>query len=67
MRAGSRTSVSPALIASTAHEQRQLIAGIVSIAFGALIFVFPRFLDYLVAAYFVVVGVGVVLVIAATD
>jgi uncharacterized membrane protein HdeD (DUF308 family) len=65
MGAGRPENVSPALIAYTAHEQRQLIAGIVSIGFGVLIFVFPRFLNYLVAAYLVVVGV--VLVIAATN
>jgi uncharacterized membrane protein HdeD (DUF308 family) len=53
------------VMAYTAHEQRQLVAGIVSIAVGALIFVFPRFLNYIVAAYLVVVGV--VLVLAATD
>ena len=52
------------LIAYTAHEKRQLVAGIVSIAFGVLIFVFPRFLNYLVAAYLVIVGV--LLVLAAT-
>jgi uncharacterized membrane protein HdeD (DUF308 family) len=52
------------LIAYTAHEKRQLVAGVVSIAFGVLIFVFPRFLNYLVAAYLVIVGV--LLVLAAT-
>lgn len=51
-----------ATIAYTAHEQRQLIAGIVSIGFGVLIFVFPRFLNYLVAAYLVIVGVALVVV-----
>lgn len=73
----SRTAVSPAmpsgtasamtstLLAYTAHEQRQLVAGIVSILVGVLIFVFPRFLNYIVAAYLVVVGI--VLVLAATS
>jgi len=51
-----------ALLAYTTHEKRQLIAGIVSIAFGVLIFVFPRFLNYLVAVYLVIAGIALVVV-----
>jgi uncharacterized membrane protein HdeD (DUF308 family) len=50
------------LLAYTTHEKRQLIAGIVSIAFGVLIFVFPRFLNYLVAVYLVIAGIALVVV-----
>lgn len=53
------------LLALTVTQDRQLVAGIVSLAAGALIFVFPRLLNYLVAAYLVVVGV--LLILAATD
>jgi hypothetical protein len=57
--------VSALVIAYTAAEQRRLIAGIVSIGLGVLIFVFPRVLNYIVAAYFIVVGV--LLILEATD
>jgi hypothetical protein len=53
------------LLALTASENRQLVAGIVSLATGALIFLFPRLLNYIVAAY--LVAVGIVLIIGATD
>jgi uncharacterized membrane protein HdeD (DUF308 family) len=53
------------LLAYTAQEQRQLVAGIVSIGVGVLIFVFPRLLNYIVAAYLVVVGI--LLILEATD
>ena len=53
------------LIALTANENRQLIVGIVSVATGVLIFLVPRLLNYLVAAYLIVVGI--LLIIAATD
>ena len=54
----------PVLIAYTAHEKRELIAGTLSIGTGVLIFLFPRILNYIVAAYLIVVGV--VLVLTAT-
>jgi len=54
----------PVLIAYTAHEKQELIAGILSIGTGVLIFLFPRILNYMVAAYLIVVGV--VLVLTAT-
>jgi hypothetical protein len=57
--------VSALVIAYTAAEQRRLIAGIVSIGLGVLIFVFPRVLNYIVAVYFIVVGV--LLILEATD
>ena len=53
------------ILAYTAREQRQLIAGILSIGVGVLIFVVPRLLNYIVAAYLVVVGV--LLILEATD
>ena len=54
-----------AFLAYTAREQRELIGGIVSIALGVLIFIFPRLLNYIVAAYFVLAGI--LLILAATD
>jgi hypothetical protein len=53
------------LIALTATENRQLIAGIVSLVTGVAIFVFPRLLNYIVAAYLIIVGI--VLILVATD
>jgi hypothetical protein len=53
------------LLAYTGEERRWLIAGIVSIGVGILIFVMPRLLNYVVAAYFV--SVGILLVLEATD
>jgi uncharacterized membrane protein HdeD (DUF308 family) len=64
-RAGKRGDVSALVVAYTAAEQRRLIAGIVSIALGVLIFAVPRLLNYIVAAYFVVVGV--LLILETTD
>jgi amino acid permease len=52
-------------IALTANENRQLIAGIVSLGTGVLIFLVPRLLNYIVAAYLVVVGI--LLILNATD
>jgi amino acid permease len=52
-------------IALTANENRQLIAGIVSLGTGALIFLVPRLLNYIVAAY--LVGGGILLILNATD
>ena len=53
------------LIALTATENRQLIAGIVSLVTGVAIVIFPRLLNYIVAAYLIIVGI--VLILAATD
>jgi hypothetical protein len=53
------------ILAYTAREQRQLIAGILSIGVGVLIFLVPRLLNYIVAAYLVVVGI--LLILEATD
>ena len=53
-----------ALLAYTGQEQWQLIAS-VSIGVGVLIFVIPRLLNYVVAAYLVVVHI--LLVLEATD
>jgi hypothetical protein len=39
------------------YDTELVIAGIVSIGLGLLIFVVPRLLNYVVAAYLVVVGV----------
>lgn len=49
------------LIALTANENRQLVAGIVSLGTGVLIFLVPRLLSYIVAAYLVVVGIVLIL------
>jgi hypothetical protein len=62
---GKHGDVSALVLAYTAAEQRRLIAGIVSIGLGVLIFAVPRLLNYIVAAYFVVVGV--LLILEATD
>ena len=53
------------ILAYTAREQRQLIAGIISIGVGVLIFLVPRLLNYIVAAYLVVIGI--LLILEATD
>lgn len=52
-------------IALTANENRQLIAGIVSLGTGILIFLFPRLLNYIVAVYPIVVRI--LLILNATD
>jgi hypothetical protein len=39
------------------YDNELVIAGIVSIALGVLIFFVPRLLNYVVAAYLVVIGV----------
>jgi uncharacterized membrane protein HdeD (DUF308 family) len=39
------------------YDTELVIAGIVSIALGVLIFFIPRLLNYVVAAYLVVVGI----------
>jgi hypothetical protein len=39
------------------HDTELVLAGIVSIALGILIFVVPRLLNYIVAAYLVIVGI----------
>jgi uncharacterized membrane protein HdeD (DUF308 family) len=57
--------MSTLILAYTAREQRQLILGIISIGVGVLIFVVPRLLNYIVAAYLVVVGI--LLILEATD
>jgi uncharacterized membrane protein HdeD (DUF308 family) len=62
---GYESGVVLALVAYTAQEQRRLIAGIISIVVGVLIFVFPRLLNYIVGAYLVVVGI--LLVLDVTD
>jgi hypothetical protein len=56
--------MSIALLGYTAREQRELIGGILSIALGVLIFMFSRLLNYVVAAYFVLAGI--LLILAAT-
>jgi hypothetical protein len=53
------------VLAMTAAETRQLIAGVVSLGTGVLNFLIPSLLSYIVAAYLVVVGI--VLVVGALD
>jgi Protein of unknown function (DUF3096) len=55
----------PTLLAMTAHEQRELVAGIVSAGTGVLIFLFPALLNYIVAGYLVVVGA--ILIVSALN
>lgn len=62
---GKPARMSTLVLAYTAREQRELIGGIVSIGLGVLIFIFPRLLNYIVAAYFVLAGI--LLILAATD
>src|SRR5262249_11288924 len=64
-RAGYPRIVQAGLMALAANENRQLIAGIISLATGVLIFLVPRLLNYIVAAYLVVVGI--LLILNATD
>jgi Protein of unknown function (DUF3096) len=64
-RHGYRLRMQLGLIALTAQENRQLIAGIVSLGTGVLIFLVPRLLNYIVAAYLIVVGI--LLILEATD
>jgi uncharacterized membrane protein HdeD (DUF308 family) len=40
-----------------AYDDELIIAGIVSIALGLLIFAVPRLLNYIVAAYLIIIGV----------
>ena len=39
------------------YDTELVIAGVVSIALGVLIFIVPRLLNYVVAAYLVVIGI----------
>jgi len=39
------------------YDTELIIAGVVSIALGVLIFIVPRLLNYVVAAYLVVIGI----------
>jgi hypothetical protein len=55
----------PTLLAMTAHEQRELVAGIVSAGTGVLIFLLPALLNYIVAGYLVVVGA--ILIVSALN
>jgi uncharacterized membrane protein HdeD (DUF308 family) len=40
-----------------AHDTELVVAGVVSVVLGVLIFLVPRLLNYIVAAYLIVVGV----------
>lgn len=40
-----------------AHDTELVIAGVVSVVLGVLIFLVPRLLNYIVAAYLIIVGV----------
>jgi uncharacterized membrane protein HdeD (DUF308 family) len=39
------------------YDTELIIAGVISIALGVLIFIVPRLLNYVVAAYLVVIGI----------
>jgi hypothetical protein len=45
------------LMAMTQAETNALLLGIVSLAFGVLILIVPRILNYVVALYLIVIGV----------
>jgi uncharacterized membrane protein HdeD (DUF308 family) len=45
------------LAAMTATEKNALIFGIISLAFGVLILLVPRVLNYIVAFYLIVIGI----------
>jgi uncharacterized membrane protein HdeD (DUF308 family) len=40
-----------------AHDTELVVAGVVSVILGVLIFLVPRLLNYIVAAYLIIVGV----------
>jgi hypothetical protein len=48
--------MSTLLMAMTATETNALLFGIVSLAFGVLILLVPRVLNYIVALYLIVIG-----------
>jgi uncharacterized membrane protein HdeD (DUF308 family) len=49
--------MSSLLMAMTQAETNALLLGIVSLAFGVLILVVPRVLNYIVAIYLIVIGI----------
>lgn len=49
-------SVAP-LMVMTATQKNALIFGVVSLAFGVMILIVPRVLNYIVAFYLIVIGV----------
>jgi hypothetical protein len=50
------TSMIP-LMAMTALQKNALILGVISLAFGVLILVVPRVLNYIVAFYLIAIGI----------
>jgi uncharacterized membrane protein HdeD (DUF308 family) len=40
-----------------AHDTELVVAGVVSVVLGVLIFLVPRLLNYIVAAYLIIIGV----------
>jgi uncharacterized membrane protein HdeD (DUF308 family) len=46
-----------AIVLAQLEGNRLVIAGIVSIVLGVLILVMPRLLNYIVAAYLIIIGV----------
>ena len=55
--AGNTAEPRSASRSAAGYDTELVIAGIVSIALGVLIFIAPRLLNYIVAAYLVVIGV----------
>jgi uncharacterized membrane protein HdeD (DUF308 family) len=49
--------MSSLLMAMTQAETNALLLGIVSLAFGVLILLVPRVLNYVVALYLIVIGI----------
>jgi DUF3096 family protein len=54
---GLATLLSQVSVKVGAHDTELVIAGIVSVALGLLIFLVPRLLNYIVAAYLIIVGI----------
>jgi hypothetical protein len=40
-----------------AHDTELVVAGVISVLLGVLIFLAPRLLNYIVAAYLIIIGV----------
>jgi uncharacterized membrane protein HdeD (DUF308 family) len=40
-----------------AHDTELVVAGVISVVLGVLIFLAPRLLNYIVAAYLIIIGV----------
>jgi uncharacterized membrane protein HdeD (DUF308 family) len=55
--AGMAVLLSQVSIKVGAHDTELVVAGVVSVVLGVLIFLVPRLLNYIVAAYLIIIGV----------